>query len=91
MLSGAKACNSCRSRQELSNEYLDIFSIYLQNLASIQPTSLEKIWKNGWNLGIWTGENSNSNSQKKQFELRGQRALNATRESVEQLLSLKHY
>ena len=22
MLSGAKACNSCRSRQELSNEYL---------------------------------------------------------------------
>ena len=35
-LSGAKACKSCRSRQELSNEYL-LFSIYLQSLASIQP------------------------------------------------------
>ena len=33
---GAQLCKSCRSRQELSSEYL-LFSIYLQNLASIQP------------------------------------------------------
>ena len=69
MLSGAKACKSCRSRQELSNEsvvqififqslsmslFLNFFSneiaiqtsIYLQNLASIQPrTSLRKVQK----------------------------------------------
>ena len=43
MLSGAKACKSCRSRQELSNEHL----IYLQNSASVQPrTSLSKFAKN---------------------------------------------
>ena len=42
---GAKACKSCRSRQELSNEYL-LFSIYLQKLASIKPrTSLSKFAK----------------------------------------------
>ena len=29
----------CRSRRELSNEYLLFTSIYLQNLASIQPAS----------------------------------------------------
>ena len=50
--------------------YLDVFSIYLEKLASIQSkTSLEEIWKNEWNLGIWTGENFYSNFQKKQFEL----------------------
>ena len=42
-LSGTKVwrtCKSCRSRQELSNKYL-LFSIYLQDLVSIQPrTSL---------------------------------------------------
>jgi len=27
-LSGAKVCKSCRSRQDLSNEYLVLFSIY---------------------------------------------------------------
>ena len=40
-LSGAKACKSCRSRQELSK--LIPTSIYLQQSASIQPrTSLSK-------------------------------------------------
>ena len=45
---GAKACKSCRSRQELSYEYLLlVVSIYLQNLASIQPrTGLSKFAKN---------------------------------------------
>ena len=33
-LSGEKTCQSCRSRQELSNEY---FATYLQKSASIQP------------------------------------------------------
>ena len=45
---GAKACKSCRSRQEFSieNEYLLLF-MYLQNLASIQPrTGLSKFAKN---------------------------------------------
>ena len=42
MLSGAKACKSCRSRQELSNEYSILFSS-----ASIQPrTSLSKFANN---------------------------------------------
>ena len=61
MLSGAKACKSCRSRQELSiffsnqiavqtstsTKYYLVNSIYLQNSASIQPrTSLSKFGKN---------------------------------------------
>ena len=59
----AKVCKSCRSRQELSHdvpfsqflferdsyshEYLVLFPIYLQKLASIQPrTGLSKVAKN---------------------------------------------
>ena len=39
-------CKSCRSRQEFSKEYL-LLSIYLQNLASIQPrTSFSKFANN---------------------------------------------
>ena len=33
---GAKVCESCRSRQGLSKEYL-LFIIYLQHSATIQP------------------------------------------------------
>ena len=45
-LNGAKVCESCRSRQELSNEYL-VFTIYLQKTASIQPrTGLSEFAKN---------------------------------------------
>ena len=41
-----RTCKSCRSRQELSNEYL-LFSIYLQKSASIQPrTGLTTFAKN---------------------------------------------
>ena len=44
---GAKACISCRSRQELSNEIAIQTNICLQNLASIQPrTSLSKFGEN---------------------------------------------
>ena len=47
-LSGPKACKSCRSRQELSNE-----NIFLQNLASIQKrTSLLKFWSFGWEIRV---------------------------------------
>ena len=56
MLSGAKACKSCRSRQELSNEYFN-FTIYLQNSASIQPrTGLSKFAKNYPKVRITVGE-----------------------------------
>ena len=35
----------CRSRRDLSNEYLVLFSIYLQNLASMQPKTIPDKFK----------------------------------------------
>ena len=43
--------------------YYYTVTVQIQNLVSLQPRiSLEEFSKNRWNLGIWTSENSYSNS-----------------------------
>ena len=68
ILSGAKACKSCRSRQELSNEIAIQTSIDLQNSASIQPrTSLSKFAKNWPQVRIKVRKNIGSGPWSRAF------------------------
>ena len=53
-----KESGTCRSRRELSSEYL--LAKFGFDAAESEPLG---IWNLDGNLGIWTGENSYSNSQ----------------------------
>ena len=69
-LSGAEVCNSCRSRQELSNAYLK--NIYLQNSGSIQPRTSHSKLRGNWTPSLirlvgWTASRNRCRTARRRY------------------------